>query len=139
MSGQDLVGEHVKASRWGYTHHGIYVRDGHVIQYGSGLPGGKIEEVTASKFKKRAKLKIVRHENRKFSPRETVRRAKRRLNEDNYSISFNNCEHFATWCVTGKSKSSQVEKALAFGSPTLWAAYKSVEGGRKAVEWFKNR
>lgn len=29
-----------------------------------------------------------------------------------YNILTNNCEHFATWCRTGKSKSSQVRTAL---------------------------
>jgi hypothetical protein len=46
-----------------------------------------------------------------------------RLGEQNYNLLFNNCEHFAHWCKTGRHRSSQVEDwlhtsslgALAFG------------------------
>ena len=47
-----------------------------------------------------------------YSPEKTVERAESRLGERDYNIATNNCEHFATWCKTGKSKSSQVEKFL---------------------------
>ncbi|MCR5102400.1 MAG: lecithin retinol acyltransferase family protein, partial [Butyrivibrio sp.] len=43
-----------------------------------------------------------------YSNKETIRRAKSRLGESNYSIVSNNCEHFAMWCKTGVSESSQV-------------------------------
>ena len=53
----------------------------------------------------------------------TLRRAMGRLGEQNYNLLFNNCEHFAHWCKTGRHRSSQVEDwlhtsslgALAFG------------------------
>ena len=48
-----------------------------------------------------------------YSPEETVRRAESRLGERNYSITMNNCEHFAVWCKTGVSESTQVENFLA--------------------------
>ena len=48
-----------------------------------------------------------------YSPEETVRRAESRLGERNYSIAMNNCEHFAVWCKTGVSESTQVENFLA--------------------------
>ena len=47
-----------------------------------------------------------------YSPEETVRRAESRLGERNYSITMNNCEHFAVWCKTGVSESTQVEEFL---------------------------
>ena len=47
-----------------------------------------------------------------FSGEETVNRARSRLGEESYNLIFNNCEHFALWCKTGKSKSIQVEKAV---------------------------
>jgi hypothetical protein len=107
---QDLVGMHVKASRTGYSHHGIYVRHGHVIQYGGGISGGQIEEVTVSQFTKGAELQVVQHDkDRRYTPRETVERARRKVNEDDYNVAMNNCEQFANWCVTGEAKSSQVE------------------------------
>ena len=47
-----------------------------------------------------------------YSPEETVERAESRLGERAYNIATNNCEHFAVWCKTGKSESSQVKKFL---------------------------
>lgn len=47
-----------------------------------------------------------------YSPKETIQRAKSRLHEDDYSIIFNNCEHFAIWCKTGITESHQVNSFL---------------------------
>jgi hypothetical protein len=46
----------------------------------------------------------------------TLRRAMGRLGEQNYNLLFNNCEHFAHWCKTGRHRSSQVEDWLHTGS-----------------------
>ncbi|MBR9911110.1 MAG: lecithin retinol acyltransferase family protein [Gammaproteobacteria bacterium] len=37
-----------------------------------------------------------------------ITRAKSRLGEKNFNLLFNNCEHFASWCVTGISNSDQI-------------------------------
>jgi hypothetical protein len=49
-----------------------------------------------------------------YSGRETVERARSRIGEGSYSLIFNNCEHFAVWCKTGISHSSQVNIVLSF-------------------------
>jgi hypothetical protein len=46
----------------------------------------------------------------------TLRRAMSRLGEHNYNLLFNNCEHFAHWCKTGRHRSEQVENWLHTGS-----------------------
>ena len=46
-----------------------------------------------------------------------------RLGEQNYNLLFNNCEHFANWCKTGRHRSNQMDDwlkkstlgAMAFG------------------------
>ena len=43
---------------------------------------------------------------------EVVERAKSRIGEAGYNIAFNNCEHFAKWCDTGKSSSDQVSAVI---------------------------
>lgn len=43
------------------------------------------------------------------TPAEAIATARRRLGEDGYHILYNNCEHFANECVTGKHYSEQVE------------------------------
>lgn len=47
-----------------------------------------------------------------YTPKETVQRAESRLGEKKYNIATNNCEHFAIWCKTGVSESTQVEEFL---------------------------
>lgn len=47
-----------------------------------------------------------------YSPEETVQRAESRLGERDYNIATNNCEHFAIWCKTGVSESTQIENFL---------------------------
>ena len=47
-----------------------------------------------------------------YSPEETVERAESQLGEGGYNLVFNNCEHFAVWCKTGKHESSQVKRFL---------------------------
>lgn len=47
-----------------------------------------------------------------YSPEETVKRAESQLGEGDYNLVFNNCEHFAVWCKTGKRESSQVQRFL---------------------------
>jgi hypothetical protein len=48
-----------------------------------------------------------------YSGKETVERARSRLGEDKYNLVFNNCEHFAVWCKTGVSESSQISAVLS--------------------------
>ena len=45
-----------------------------------------------------------------FSAEKTIERAKSRIGETSYNIVANNCEHFAMWCKTGESVSTQVNK-----------------------------
>jgi hypothetical protein len=46
----------------------------------------------------------------------TLQRALGRLGEQRYNLIFNNCEHFAHWCKTGRHRSAQVEGWLQTGS-----------------------
>ncbi|OOM14321.1 lecithin retinol acyltransferase family protein [Clostridium saccharobutylicum] len=52
-----------------------------------------------------------------YSSDETVKRAKSRRDENSYNLVTNNCEHFAIWCKTGVSKSTQVDNILRFLVP----------------------
>ena len=40
---------------------------------------------------------------------ETLQRAISRLGEKTYSLFFNNCDHFATWCKIGQHRSLQID------------------------------
>jgi len=50
-----------------------------------------------------------------FSPSEVQYRAYSRLGEQRYNLLTSNCEHFAFWCATGLSHSTQVEAFLNGG------------------------
>jgi Lecithin retinol acyltransferase len=107
------LGAHLKTSRRGYTHHGVYVGNDCVVHY-SGLSGfwqcGPVEEVSLSRFAVGRSVQIVDHDRSAFSPQEIVRRARSRIGENAYRLLTNNCEHFCNWCLSGISYSAQVER-----------------------------
>ena len=111
-------GTHLKVSRGIYTHHGIYVGNGNVVHYSGlahGFNKGKIELTSLKKFMGEAnELKYVKYDTtiQTYAKDEICERALRRLNEDKYNILFNNCEHFACWCVTGRKESKQVQAVM---------------------------
>jgi len=47
-----------------------------------------------------------------FAGTEVVERALAKIGKVEYSLLFENCEHFAKWCRYGRSKSDQVDKFL---------------------------
>ena len=109
-------GMHLVTSRLGYLHHGIYVGRGMVVHYAGLcqlLHSGPIEEVTLSQFSKGRAVRVVEHSESKYSPQEIVLRARSRLGENEYHVLRNNCEHFCSWCINGRSRSTQVERPLA--------------------------
>lgn len=112
------IGAHIKSSRVLYAHHGIYIGNGEVIHY-SGLANdlkneGKIEKISLSEFANGHTIELIQYPTDKvlYSPDEIVQRAKSKLGENAYDLIQNNCEHFACWCVTGKSVSHQVKTAV---------------------------
>lgn len=89
-----------------YEHHGIDCGDGTIIHY------RKKDIATVS----RTQLDIFARGNRvfvksqpvAFLPHIVVQRAESRLGERKYDLLTNNCEHFATWCKTGRNESVQI-------------------------------
>jgi hypothetical protein len=131
MTGTLKPGDHLASPRAGYTHHGIYVGEGRVIHYlgleqdifkdpKGALQKAPISETRLEDFELGRGYYIKDHENRLYTPSQTVERARSRLGEDEYSLTFNNCEHFCHWCLYGQQKSSQVRRAVtAIGSVCL--------------------
>lgn len=117
LSETDLLpGDHifVKRSSRMYKHHGIYIGHGKVIHF-SGSIREKIDplvrQTDLSTFLKGGILQKRIHD--KILPAsETIRIAKEQLRKRNFSVIWNNCEHFATYCATGKKKSRQVKHGL---------------------------
>lgn len=111
------LGAHMVTPRRGYTHHGIYVGLGRVVQYGGfsrGLCRGPVEEVSLSQFAQGRPIWLRFEESSWFNRDEVARRALLRLGENRYNLLTNNCEHFCEWCVRGEHRSYQVDELITF-------------------------
>ena len=91
-----------------FNHHGIDLGDGSVAHY---LEGREILRSSREDFSQGQPLSVIHHDG--ASPvGVTLRRAMSRIGEQNYNLLFNNCEHFATWCKTGRHRSGQIDSGL---------------------------
>jgi len=100
-----------------FNHHGIDLGDGSVAHY---LEGREILRSPLKEFSRGQPLSVVAEPASDYLPAgQTLRRAMGRLGEQTYTLLFNNCEHFAHWCKTGRHRSAQVEDVLQAGS---WGA-----------------
>ena len=133
------AGSHIKSSRLGYSHHGIYCGDGQVVHYSGfaqALKKGALEITTLEGFLgSESKYYIIEYPSDKvrFSSEEVVERALSRVGEDSYNLVFNNCEHFAVWCVTGRSESRQVIAVLSLTTTTTMV-YRSISTASAAIQ-----
>ena len=104
------VGSHVRALRpLGYGHDGIYIGDSLVVEVG-GVRGSAAHLVPWAVFARGDQVVRLVHTDQ-LQGDEVVRRAVRALGTDTYSLFCGNCEHFATWCATGRWESTQVKAA----------------------------
>ena len=120
-------GDVIKVDRWHgiYTHFGVYVLtpegEESVIHY-TGENGhsdfkGTVRETSLDEFLDGAgNYSVWEPDPDKYetiySGEETVERARSCLSEEEYSLIWNNCEHFARWCKVGKREASQVRRAV---------------------------
>lgn len=102
----------------GYTHHGIYIGDGKVVEFfglSSGYVKGPIRIVDLETFA--GNFPIYRwsydsYREKKYAPDEIVLRALSQVGKRDYNVAAKNCENFANWCVTGRSICRQVPIAV---------------------------
>jgi len=107
-----MRGDHVYYNCSTYTHHGIDCGDGTVIHYNKN--NAMVSRISWANFAS-TKTVFVKEYGLHDRPDIVVLRAEGRLEEDAYDLCGNNCEHFATWCKTGKHASQQVKNAAAVG------------------------
>lgn len=100
-----------------YAHHGIDLGDGTVIHFseaGKKYGQAKVVRAPLADFLKGGKPRVVGYSPGRALPVEkTIALALAELGASGYSLSWNNCEHFATYCKTGRRESRQVKRALA--------------------------
>lgn len=104
------IGDHLVTPRTGYTHHGLYLGNQHVIHYSgkSAHDQGSIQLVSLDEFCDGKACRVRDYPFRVYGRKESVERAHQRLGEANYSILFNNCEQFVAWCIMGIGYSEQI-------------------------------
>jgi len=107
-------GDHLRVRRFGlYWHHGIYVSDERVIEFGGGSLLEKhravVRPVSLGEFEKRGRAKVVLP--RASLAQEVIDRAEYVCTcptRGMYNFLGSNCEHLATWCVSCDFWSDQV-------------------------------
>jgi len=114
-------GDVIWVFRFPYFHCGIYDDANSVIHFAQQENDNKSKEVafvhrtSLEKFADGCPVFIIEFPSEKcFPPDEVVSRACSRLNEKGYNLPVNNCDHFATWCKTGKHRSTQVDLVKKF-------------------------
>tara|TARA_R110001592_G_scaffold186130_1_gene430399 strand:- start:279 stop:635 length:357 start_codon:yes stop_codon:yes gene_type:complete len=97
--------------------------DGTVIHFAaepfrSGV--GRVERATMEIFRAGGHVRIVQHRSRLRTIDETLIAAEDQLHAGDYCMFRNNCEHFATYCKTGRLRSGQVRRMAVFlGATTM--------------------
>ncbi|CEO09590.1 lecithin retinol acyltransferase family protein [Paraclostridium sordellii] len=103
-----------------YKHFGIYINDDCIIHYDGKLDDRFLRNMCVRQtgmdrfLAGKDNFKILNLSKNPIPPHEVVNRAKSHLNERNFNLILNNCEHFAYWCKTGSKKSYQVNFFVSF-------------------------
>ena len=123
---QPSVGDMIRVGLNGIYHYGVFISNDEVIQFGlppvarMGLNGDDIEVCASdmATFLSGGCLEVAEFDqaekNKNRHPDEVVDYARSRIGEGGYNILYNNCEHFAYDCVTGKPHCSQTSDLRAF-------------------------
>jgi hypothetical protein len=125
-------GDHIKVRRYGllYAHHGIDLGDGRIVHFGEPgkeAPQASVRITSLEDFLKGGRPLVVEYPpETALDPEESVRLALAEVGEMGYSLAFNNCEHFATYCKTGRKESRQVWRAALGLSASLAAVVLTV-------------
>ena len=120
------AGDHIRVGRCMYCHHGIYVGEDRVVHWDKDHGSARITCTGVSAFADGSAVTLVARPT-PGTEADVVVRALSRVGETGYSVVFNNCEHFASWCVTGDATSRQVREAATSAVAAL--ALSLVTGG----------
>ncbi len=119
MDSEDFKrGDHLYVDYGWCIHYGIYYGSRRVIHYSD----GRIRNDSLHKFRCHKRILIKKHP-RCSSSKKVISRAKKRLGEKQYNLITNNCEHFTTWCRTGRGRCKQLER-LDKGLPKVMKHYR---------------
>ena len=116
---EPYIGAHIRVQIQSIYHHGIYIGNDEVIQFGLlcdmlkpkeevKVLVSSIEEFLQGGF---LEVRVFDRKERKikYDDLKIVEIAKSKLGEDGYDIVHNNCEHFANFCIFNKKESKQID------------------------------
>lgn len=116
---EPYIGAHIRVQIQSIYHHGIYIGNDEVIQFGLlndmlkpkeevKVLVSSIEEFLQGGF---LEVRVFDRKERKIKNDDLkiVEIAKSKLGEDGYDIVHNNCEHFANFCIFNKKESKQID------------------------------
>lgn len=97
-----------------YSHHGIDLGDGTVVHarpddFRDPFGGGRVERTSLEEFTAGGEARVVTDPPPAFSAAVIAARALDHVGRAGYCPVIDNCEHFATWCATGRRASRQVD------------------------------
>ncbi len=124
------AGDHIRVKRvlGAYYHHGIDMGDGTVVHF-EGEPlqqkDVRVTRVGLEKFLMGGAPEVVKYASDApvYSPEDTLARANKMVGSKGYRLFSNNCEHFATYCKTGKPYSVQIRRFVkATGTLMIFCA-----------------
>ena len=116
---EPVLGDHIRVAYRNYYHHGIYIGNDEVIEFGAAsavLKPAKdvvVHKTTVEEFLQGGFLEVRQYNRKerklKNSNEKIVEIATSKLGEGGYNFIFNNCEHFCNICVFNEKKSSQID------------------------------
>ena len=116
---EPVKGDHIRVKSNQLYHHGIYLGDEEVIQFGGPFDMFVnpdtivVERVHIEKFLNGGFLEVKEFDRKekklKRNPDEIIETALSMLGTGGYDLLRNNCEHFVNYCVFGIKKSSQID------------------------------
>lgn len=111
-------GDHIRIACSNYYHHGIYIGDEQVVEFGEASsvlkPANEVfvQITTLEKFSQGKFIEVRQYDRKekkkKNSPEKIIEIALSKIGEGGYNFIYNNCEHFANFCVFNEKISNQV-------------------------------
>lgn len=97
-----------------YQHHGIDLGDGTVaharpFHFSRLFRGGSVVRTSRAAFAGGSTIELQTEPEAMFPPAEIAQRAELLVGSQGYCPIFANCEHFVSWCATGRTESRQIE------------------------------
>ena len=116
---EPVKGDHIRVKSNQLYHHGIYLGDEEVIQFGGPFDMFQdaksivVEKVKIEEFLNGGFLEVKEFDRKekkiKRTPEEIIDIALSMIGIGGYDLLRNNCEHFVNYCIFGEKKSSQID------------------------------